>query len=106
VVHQAPPLDEGTEVDALRRVESSLGVGKSIKLLLSPSWMEPGIVGIFRPVLIWPEGLRHLDNRHLEVILVHEVCHPRRHNNFTAISHMLVEAIFRFRPLVWWMGAR
>ncbi len=69
--------------------------------------MEPGIFGIFRPVLIWPEGIsQHLDDRHREAILAHEVCHARRRDNMTAIVHMVVEAIFWFHPLVWWIGAR
>ena len=78
-----------------------------IRLVFSPQSMEPGIFGIFRPVLIWPEGISpHLDGRHIEAILAHEVCHVRRRDNLTAALHMLVEAVFWFHPLVWWMGAR
>jgi uncharacterized protein (TIGR03435 family) len=107
MVRKAASVGEGPEVDALRRLESSLGVRKPIKLVLSPDWMEPGIFGIFRPVLIWPEGIsKHLDDRHIEAILAHEVSHVRRHDNLTAVLHMLVEAVFWFHPLVWWMGAR
>jgi uncharacterized protein (TIGR03435 family) len=107
MVRKAASIGEGPEVDALRRLESSLGVRKPIRLVLSPDWMEPGIFGIFRPVLIWPEGIsEHLDDRHIEAILAHEVCHTRRHDNLTAVLHMLVEAIFWFHPLVWWTGAR
>jgi beta-lactamase regulating signal transducer with metallopeptidase domain len=29
--------------------------------------------------------------------------HVRRHDNLTAALHMLVEAVFWFHPLVWWM---
>jgi bla regulator protein blaR1 len=104
---RAVPLSEGPEVEALRRMESSFGVGTPIKLVLSRNWMEPGIFGIFRPVLIWPEGLsRHLDNRHIEAILAHEVCHARRHDNLTAVLHMMIETIFWFHPPVWWVGAK
>jgi uncharacterized protein (TIGR03435 family) len=107
MVRKAASIGEGLEVEALRRLESTLGVRKPIGLVLSPDWMEPGIFGIFRPVLIWPEGIsRHLDDRHIEAILAHEVCHVRRHDNLTAVLHMLVEAIFWFHPLVWWVGAR
>jgi bla regulator protein BlaR1 len=107
MVRRAVPLDQGPEVEALRRLESSFGVRKPIRLVLSRNWMEPGIFGTLRPVLIWPEGIsQHLDHRHIEAILAHEICHARRHDNLTAILHMLVEAIFWFHPLVWWMGAR
>jgi len=107
VMREAEPLFEGREREALRRLEPIGGVRKRIRLLLSRNWMEPGIFGIFRPVLIWPEGIsQHLDDRHIEAILAHEICHVRRRDNLTAAIHMLVEAIFWFHPLVWWLGAR
>jgi len=107
MVRRAVPLHQGPEVEALRRLKSSVGIGKPIRLVLSPNWMEPGIFGIFRPVLLWPEGIsHHLNDRHIDAILAHEICHARRHDNLTAMLHMLVEAIFWFHPLVWWMGAR
>lgn len=56
-MREAMPLGEGRELDALRRLELTGGVHKGIKLLLSRNWMEPGIFGIVRPVLIWPEGI-------------------------------------------------
>ncbi len=69
--------------------------------------MEPGIFGIIRPVLSWPAGISaHLDGAHLEAVLAHEVWHVRRRDNLAAAVHMLVEALFWFHPLVWWLGAR
>ena len=38
--------------------------------------------------------------------MAHELCHIRRRDNLAAALHMLVEAIFWFHPLVWWLGAR
>jgi uncharacterized protein (TIGR03435 family) len=69
--------------------------------------IEPGIVGIFRPLLLLPQGLsERLTSQQLRAILAHELCHLRRRDNLTAAIHMLVEAIFWFHPLVWWIGAR
>jgi uncharacterized protein (TIGR03435 family) len=107
MLRNAASVSEGPEVEALRRLESSLGVRTPIRLVQSPDWMEPGIFGIFGPVLIWPQGIsQHLGDRHIEAILAHEVCHARRRDNLSAVLHMLVEAIFWFHPLVWWIGAR
>ena len=59
------------------------------------------------PVLLWPEGLsERLDDAHLEAVIAHELCHVRRRDNLAAAIHMLVEAVFWFHPLVWWLGAR
>jgi uncharacterized protein (TIGR03435 family) len=103
----ATPLYEGREVGTLRRMERAGGIRRPIALLLSRASLEPGIFGIVRPVLIWPEGISpQLHDAHLEAILAHEVWHVRRRDNLAAAFHMLVEAVFWFYPLVWWMGAR
>ena len=104
VMRESIPLKEGREWEALRRLECK---GRPIRLLLSRGSLEPGIFGIFRPVLLWPEGVsRHLEEPHLEAIFAHEICHVRRRDNLTAVIHMFVEAVFWFHPLVWWLGAR
>lgn len=69
--------------------------------------LEPGIVGFFRPVLLMPEGIcDRLTAHQLELILAHEMSHFRRRDNLTAAFQMLVEILFWFHPLVWWMGRR
>jgi uncharacterized protein (TIGR03435 family) len=103
----AIPLREGREVEALRRLEHIGVVQKRIQLLLSAASVEPGIFGIVRPVLVWPEQIsERLTDVQLEAILVHEICHARLRDNLTAAIHMMVEAIFWFHPLVWWLGVR
>jgi len=107
VLREAVPLREGREVEALRRVGRLGGMRKQIELLLSPVSLEPGIFGIVRPVLVWPEGISgRLDDGHLDAILAHEVWHVRRGDNLAAALHMMVEALFWFHPLVWWLGGR
>jgi hypothetical protein len=60
-----------------------------------------------RPVLLLPADIEdHLTRPQIEAIVAHELCHVRRFDNLTAAIHMLVEAIFWFHPLVWWLGAR
>jgi bla regulator protein BlaR1 len=73
----------------------------------SSSQLEPGVVGILRPVLLLPEGLeRQLTAAELRAVLAHERCHVRWKDNLAASLHMLVEALFWFHPLIWWLGAR
>src|SRR5438477_1762840 len=106
-IREAVPLREGREVEALRRIEGITGMQQRIELLSSRASLEPGIFGIAHPVLVWPEGIsERLDDAHLEAILAHELWHVRRRDNLAASMHMVVEAIFWFHPLVWWLGAR
>ncbi len=94
----------------LRRVvrrATSLPLEAPIAVRSSPTLLEPGVVGVFRPVLVLPQGIENrLTPEQLAAILAHELCHVRRRDNLAAAVHMLVEAVFWFHPLVWWIGAR
>jgi bla regulator protein blaR1 len=73
----------------------------------TPGVMEPGVVGLWRPVLLVPSGIESdLTPRQLAAVLTHELCHVRRRDNLTAAVHMMAEAVFWFHPLVWWIGSR
>jgi hypothetical protein len=78
-----------------------------VEVRSSAGLLEPGVFGLFRPILLLPEGfVERLTPSQVEAVLAHELCHVRRHDNLFASIHMLVEAMFWFHPLVWWIGAR
>jgi uncharacterized protein (TIGR03435 family) len=136
-VRAATPYDTGREVAILRRLESvfrraepsgsaaavgpdhrrqgsggppkpcAKAEGPPLRIRLSDATIEPGVFGIWRPVLLWPRAMSaHLSDDQIETILVHELSHVRRRDNLTALAHGLVQAICWFHPLVWWIGAR
>ena len=79
----------------------------AVPVRTTPALMEPGLVGIWHPVILLPEGIfRQLSRSEIDTILRHELCHHARRDNLMAAMHMLVEAIFWFHPLVWFIGAR
>ena len=89
------------------RASTPLTLHAPIEVRSTTALLEPGIAGFRRPVLLLPAGIaERLSPRQLDSILAHELCHARRHDNVTAAVHMLVETIFWFHPLVWWIGAR
>ena len=103
VVRTSTPITSGRIFDVLRRLDPST----TLPLRRSDSSFEPGVFGIFRPVLLWPRGIDDtLDDGQVEAIVAHELVHVRRMDNLTAGVHMLVEAAFWFHPLVWWVGSR
>jgi hypothetical protein len=73
----------------------------------SPAIPEPSVVGVFRPVILLPQGIEvQLTPVQLESVLLHEMAHVHRHDNLTGLIHRVVEVLFWFHPLVWWIGAR
>ena len=100
-------LLEGREVDAVRRAANSAGLRQGIPIRLSTHAIEPGVFGIFRPVLLWPAGLSaRLNDVQIEAVMAHELEHVMHRDNLTAAIHKLVEALFWFHPAVHWMGTR
>ncbi len=103
----ATPLARGREPAALARVRRTSAPSRGIELLLCESNCEPGVLGTFRPRLLWPAGLSdRLSDAELEAVLAHELRHVERRDNLSALIQMAVEIVFWFHPVVWWVGAR
>jgi uncharacterized protein (TIGR03435 family) len=95
------------QIRAAVRASSQIELVAGIPILSSPRRLEPGVFGIFRPVLLLPENIKdRLSAAQLAAIVAHEMHHVRRRDNLTAAIHMLVEATFWFHPAVWWIKAR
>lgn len=89
----------------LVRGGTSAGNMAGLRAVIVESDAEPGVFGIFRPVLMLPRGVTHkLTSMQMNAIVAHEVCHVRRQDNLTAALHMAISAIFWFHPAVWWIG--
>ena len=94
-------------IRAALRTASPFPIQAPIEVMSSPTLLEPGVWGVFRPVLLLPEGIAgRLTPGQFTAILAHELCHVRRRDNLAAAIHMVVEAVFWFHPVVWWIGAR
>jgi TonB family protein len=103
----APVLSAGREVDSLRRVFGVRPTRRelTIREVLVPC--DPGVIGIFKPVLLWPAGLSpRIRDDALDAIMAHEQCHLLRRDNLTFRIHLCVEVIFWFHPGVWWIGKK
>lgn len=96
-----------------RRIRAAVRTGSPIHLEIpiravsSTLFLEPGVFGVFRPVVLLPEGiLDRLTAEQLKGVIAHELCHVYHRDNLMAAIHMFVETVFWFHPLVWWIGKR
>jgi bla regulator protein BlaR1 len=95
------------ELRSSLREARALASDAPVPVKSAASFLEPGLVGIWRPVILMPHGLaQQLTQGEMEAILAHELCHLRRRDNLLAALHMLVEGLFWFHPLVWWIGSK
>jgi uncharacterized protein (TIGR03435 family) len=80
---------------------------KGVDVRSSASLLEPCVIGWLKPVLILPSGIAEkLAPGELKAVIAHELAHLKRRDNLVSALHMLVETVFWFHPLVWWIGAR
>jgi bla regulator protein BlaR1 len=106
-IRDGSAVSSGRELEILRRLEQKSGFHTPTPLLSIDVPVEPGVLGIVSPLLLWPHHMSaRLDDSQVEAILAHELCHLRRRDNLLGSLHMMVQAIFWFHPLVWWLGAR
>ncbi len=107
LIGKATRLNAGRELDTLQRLQARYGLTSRVRLASSNAMLEPGLRGVLRPLLLLPDGITaRLDGEQLETIIAHELCHVRRRDNLFAVLHVIVETIFWFHPLVWWIGSR
>lgn len=84
---------------------TALDLGLPIRAVCAAGAMEPGVFGVFSPVLVLPEAIfEKLTPEQLRAVIAHELCHVRHRDNLIAALHMAVETVFWFHPLVWWIG--
>jgi hypothetical protein len=100
-------LVQAMRLSGIVRRAAPLAIEAPVPVKATSELLEPGLVGILRPVSLLPESLAaKLSRVEIDAILAHELSHLRRRDNLLAAAHMLVEALFWFHPLVWFIGAR
>ena len=82
-------------------------ISRPVQLLESALIQVPTAIGWLRPVVLLPaSALTGLTPSQLETILAHELAHIRRHDYLLNLIQTVVEILFFYHPLVWWIGNR
>jgi len=80
---------------------------RRVKLLVSDEVRVPTALGFFWPAVVLPAwALRDLSADELRVIVLHELAHLRRWDDWTNLGQKFVKALFFFHPAVWWIDSR
>jgi bla regulator protein blaR1 len=94
------------EIQDVVRSAVPSGLAADVPVLFTSSLPEPAVCGVVCPVLLLPAAIQnHLSHDQLCAIISHEMCHVRRRDNLLFAIHMMVETLFWFHPLVWWIGS-
>jgi beta-lactamase regulating signal transducer with metallopeptidase domain len=80
---------------------------RQVKLCVSSEVAAPAAIGFFQPAVVFPAGLlSQLSAEEMKVILLHELAHLRRWDDWTNLGQKIVKALFFFHPAVWWIENR
>jgi TonB family protein len=75
------------------------------KLLISLHVGVPMVIGWLKPVVLLPASMvTGLNNAQLEMLLLHELAHIRRHDYLVNFFQTLVEILFFFHPSIHWIS--
>ncbi len=76
-----------------------------LPVLTTSENIEPGVFGIREPVLLMPKTVSEvLTPVQLDSVIAHELAHVQRRDNLCSVVPCVVQAIFWFHPVTWWLG--
>ena len=92
-------LDPGLR-ETLGRYQAS----RPIALCVSERVQAPTAIGLRNPAVIMPDWLlEELAPTELHQVLVHELAHLGRWDDWTNLAQKIVKALLFFHPAVWWI---
>jgi beta-lactamase regulating signal transducer with metallopeptidase domain len=91
----------------LRRRCALHGVRRQTRLLISRQVASPMSLGFLDPAIVIPWALLDtLSNAEFDYIVMHELAHLQRRDDWTNLVQRLIEAALPIQPAVYWLGHR
>ncbi len=98
----SPSLALSVRFDELAK---QIKLTKTPKLLISLKAEVPMAIGWLKPVVLLPASMvTGLNSAQLEMLILHELAHIRRHDYLVNFLQTLIELLFFFHPGVHWIG--
>ncbi|TMU56520.1 M56 family metallopeptidase [Flagellimonas algicola] len=113
IVMQKNQLKFQTRGESNRQLEAlvnhlaqKLNIKKKVDLNIIHNISHPFTMGHLKPIIYIPvEALTGFSKMELEIILMHELVHIKRHDYLINLFQVFLEVIFFFNPFVWHMSS-
>lgn len=96
---------ESSELDSV--VEGTLRryrMERPVEFCTSEQVKVPTAIGLMNPTIVVPRWVLHeLSAQDLNQIILHELAHLRRRDDWTNLIQQVVKGLFFFHPAVWWI---
>jgi beta-lactamase regulating signal transducer with metallopeptidase domain len=100
-------VDTSALEPAVAQTLSEFRAVRPVELCATEQLRVPTAVGFFEPVVVLPKwSLTELSPAELNVVVLHELAHLRRWDDWTNLAQKILRAIFFFHPAVWFVENR
>jgi beta-lactamase regulating signal transducer with metallopeptidase domain len=100
----APPASPDWQL-RFSRLCATHGIRRQPQLLVSSHVNGPMSLGFFRPTIVIPCMLfETLSHSELQQIVLHEIAHLHRRDDWSNLAQKLIEAALPIQPAVYWLG--
>ena len=97
-------IDPMTLDPLVQQTLRSKRTSRDVSLCTSDRVQVPTAIGLMKPAIVIPYWvLQDLSTVELNQIVVHELAHLRRWDDWTNLAQQVVRALFFFHPAVWWI---
>jgi beta-lactamase regulating signal transducer with metallopeptidase domain len=97
-------VDPGKLDPQLRETLARNQSPRAVALCTSDRVHVPTAIGLIKPAVVLPRWvMQDLSSGELNQILLHELAHLRRWDDWTNLAQKIVKALFFFHPAVWWI---
>jgi beta-lactamase regulating signal transducer with metallopeptidase domain len=101
------PVAKSVLDDSLRATLEEFQSTRRVELCTSDLVRVPTAIGFLKPVVALPGWcVCDLSSSELHSIVLHELEHLRRYDDWTNLFQRIVGAVFFFHPAVWWLEGR
>src|SRR6516225_5736634 len=101
------PMELDTLDPLLRNTLADVPSRQSVRLCVSDAIRVPAALGYLRPMVVFPAwALAETPSQQPNAILLHELAHLRRYDDWTNLAQKFAKAVFFFHPAVWFIESR
>lgn len=99
---QGQLIESGYYFEIIRSMASKLQIRRQIQFRLSPQISIPMVVGVIKPVILFPVSLvNQLSQKEVEAILAHELQHIINADYFWNLLLSVLEVVLFFNPFIY-----
>lgn len=98
------PIDVADLDPVLRKTLAEFDSWRAVKVCVSDELRVPTAIGFVKPLVVIPSwAIQELSVVELNAVLLHELAHLRRWDDWTNFLQKIVAALLFFHPAVWWI---